>query len=188
MERLTGLETGKISLHGLGFIQLELPANKRLHVWHPKLPRRNCYEHSFIHDHRFGFQALVLVGEQKNTLYQIADCSKDEGEFVAYSHNGPRQNWGGRPWNPIKWVRVVNEFAQSIPAGSTYEMTPYTFHSTEPGNDGYVATLMTKTVEHKLGATSLCRVGIEPHIEFDRFQLSESELWEFVHDTLSQSR
>jgi len=40
-----------ISLHGLGFIQIVLGGNQRMHVWHPDLPRRDCYEHSAIHNH-----------------------------------------------------------------------------------------------------------------------------------------
>jgi hypothetical protein len=55
-----------ISLHGLGFIQVKLPANRRLHVWHPDLPRRDCFAYSAIHNHRFGFRSTVLVGHQRN--------------------------------------------------------------------------------------------------------------------------
>lgn len=54
-----------ISLHGLGFIQIKLDDNQRLHIWHPDLPRRKCFEHSNIHNHRFAFKSTVLKGIQK---------------------------------------------------------------------------------------------------------------------------
>ena len=59
----------RITLHGLGFIQLQLEGGQRLHVWHPSLPRRKCYEESFIHDHRFSFESTVLVGSLVNRVY-----------------------------------------------------------------------------------------------------------------------
>jgi hypothetical protein len=39
-------------------------ANRRMHVWHPDLPRRACYEWSPIHNHRFSFRSTVLVGSR----------------------------------------------------------------------------------------------------------------------------
>ena len=47
--------TNKITLHGLGFVQVQLEGNQRLHVWHPELPRQACFTHSAIHDQRFNF-------------------------------------------------------------------------------------------------------------------------------------
>jgi hypothetical protein len=61
----------QISVHGLGFIQVKLPNNQRLHVWHPDIPRRACYLHSAIHNHRFSFTSHVLIGTQVNRRYEV---------------------------------------------------------------------------------------------------------------------
>jgi len=95
-----------ISLHGLGFIQLVLPNNQRLHVWHPDLPRRNCYEYSAIHNHRFGFESRVLKGKQCNVRVEV-ELAK-EGTHQVISHNGPRSPKGGRISYPVAEVQSKN--------------------------------------------------------------------------------
>lgn len=70
--------------------------------------------------------------------------------------------------------------------GETYAMRPYVFHRTLP--HGPTATLMRKTSEGLTrGATSSCTFGEVPDVDFDRFQLSEKRLWEFVQETLHGS-
>lgn len=173
-----------ISLHGLGFIQVQLQGGQRLHVWHPELPRRSCFEHSAIHNHRFSFESQVLVGEQINIRYRAIDASEEAATHRLYLHEGPRTANGGRPWEPNAPVIMREESHQAIPAGLAYRMYAYDFHRTEPGGDGRVATLMTKTGEGKAGAMSSCVIGVEPDTDFDRFQLSPAELWAYVLDVL----
>jgi hypothetical protein len=71
-----------------------------------------------------------------------------------------------------------------VPAGKQYSMDPYVFHRTEPAGDGRVATLLTKTFEGSRGAHSLCAVDVAPDVDFDRNQLSDKRMWEFVRDVL----
>jgi len=179
----------KITLHGLGFLQLQLAANMRLHVWHPELPRRTCFEHSAIHDHRFGFDSLVLVGTQINHTYAqtFVDTAPDfvvDKTHTAYLHEGERTRFGNRPWIPDYELVLARMHVQVVPAGKQYSMDPYVFHRTEPAGDGRVATLMTKTFEGSRGAHSLCAIGVEPDVDFDRNQISEKRMWEFVRDVL----
>ncbi|MFL8988631.1 hypothetical protein Q8X48_12910 [Pseudomonas sp. QLc11A] len=174
--------TDKITLHGLGFVQVQLQGNQRLHVWHPELPRRACFEHSAIHDHRFDFVSRVLVGTQINHRFDM--WRHPEGEFVLYLHEGKRSANGGRPWSADG--RASMNLASTFPihAGSEYHTAAYDYHRTEPGGDGRVATIMRKTEEHPAGAHSTCRAGIEPDTDFDRFQWSPAKLWEVVSDVL----
>ncbi len=175
-----------ISLHGLGFIQVQLGAEQRLHVWHPGLPRRRCWEASSIHDHRFGFDSLVLVGRQINRTYAFEPCLDEAQQtHIGYLHEGPRTAFGNRPWVPhlrLRQSMIVSR--EEVVAGQTYHMLPYVYHSTEPGGDGRVATLMRKTSEASEGAHSLCLKNVEPDADFNRFQLAPSQLWPFVEDVL----
>lgn len=174
--------TDKITLHGLGFVQVQLEGAQRLHVWHPELPRRACFEHSSIHDHRFTFHSRVLVGEQRNIEYAL--FSDPEGDYMLYLHEGARTACGGRPWVPDGRVhmRPVADF--TVQAGSNYEQLAYNFHRTEPGGDGKVATIMQKLGEYSRGAHSSCLVGVKPDDEFDRYQWSPAKLWEVVADVM----
>lgn len=174
--------TDKITLHGLGFVQVQLQGNQRLHVWHPELPRRACFEHSAIHDHRFDFVSRVLVGAQINHCY---DMQRHEyGDFMLYLHEGKRSPNGGRPWTPDGRANLVRGIIFSTHAGNEYTTTAYEYHRTEPGGDGRVATIMKKRGEFSRGAHSTCRYGIDPDTDFDRFQWSPAQLWEIVADVL----
>lgn len=174
--------TDKLTLHGLGFVQVQLEGNQRLHVWHPELPRRVCFESSAIHDHRFDFVSRILVGLQCNFEYR-ADASPD-GDHMLYLHEGARTACGGRPWTPDGRVHMVEINSDSIPAGMTYRQQAYHFHRTEPGGDGKVATIMQKLGEYSRGAHSSCLIGVEPDDEFDRYQWTPGQLWEIVADVM----
>lgn len=175
----------KISLHGLGFIQVQLEGNQRLHVWHPDLPRRKCFEHSAIHDHRFSFRSQVLVGAMVNQAYAVAgNRPTPHGRYMTYLHEGPRTANGGRPWTPDGRIDLVTANVAEIRAGGSYVMPNYIFHQTVPLGDGRVATLMTKLDEGDAGAHSTCSFGVEPDTDFDRFQVSDEDLWKVVAEVL----
>lgn len=165
-----------ISLHGLGFIQVKLPANRRLHVWHPSLPRRSCYEHSAIHNHRFAFRSTVLKGKQVNQRVDL--IIHPEGTYDAISHDGPRSPKGGRQSFVAGRVHALAREWEEYGAGESYFMPKLEFHHTP--NTGIVVTLMEKLSEGRIHASSVIR---RPHVfdqDFDRYQLPESELWEVV--------
>lgn len=173
-----------ISLHGLGFIQVKLDGKQRLHVWHPDLPRRRCFEHSAIHDHRFSFTSRVLVGEMLNVSYAtVYGC---EPTHIAYLHEGVRTARGNRPWVEDGRITLRSDERKVVKAGEAYQMRAYHFHRTVP--DGRVATLMTKTWEGERGAHSLCRIGVEPDVDFDRKILSVSMLWDYVNEVLGSAK
>lgn len=174
--------TDRITLHGLGFIQVQLEAEQRLHVWHPELPRRACFEHSAIHNHRFSFLSKVPIGTQINI-----DCHvtvDPEGSHIRYLHEGPRKANGGRPWVNDGLVSVTEMRTKKVPAGAEYFIWGHHFHRTEPGGNGKVVTLMRKCGESDRGAHSLCLAGVEPDADFNRYQWSEQQLWEVVQDVL----
>lgn len=177
----------RISLHGLGFVQVPLGGddNRRLHVWHPDLPRRKCWRESGLHDHRFGFVSAVLVGTQINTTYRLS-LPTDElaATHVPYLHEGPRSQFGNRPWLPGEPVVVTKAHEVATPAGGAYSMDAYVFHSTTPGGDGRVATIMTKSPAGTRGARSLCQVGVTPDVDFDRRQWDDDRLWAIVRNVL----
>lgn len=169
-----------ISLHGLGFIQLVLDADQRMHVWHPHLPRRDCFEHSAIHNHRFSFTSRVLKGTQLNVR---ADIELDrEGTHQVISHNGPRSPLGGRLSYPVARCNVYEREVERIEAGQSYFMPAYEYHHTPV--DDVVVTVLQKHDSGTIHANSICRDGVEFHQGFDRFQLTPEQLFAFVVEAL----
>lgn len=169
-----------ISLHGLGFIQLVLGGDQRLHVWHPDLPRRDCYAHSAIHNHRFSFTSRVLKGRQSNVRVDI-ELAKD-GTHQVISHNGPRSEKGGRLSFPVAECNVHPRALEEYGPGEEYFMPAFEYHHTPC--TGVVVTLMKKHESGVIHANSICRKGVDFHYDFDRFQLSPEQLFAIVVDAL----
>lgn len=170
-----------ISLHGLGFIQLVLPGGQRLHVWHPDLPRRKCYEHSAVHNHRFAFRSRVIVGQQVNVRADIELVK--EGSHLVISHNGPRSDRGGRISYPVAECNVHYRPTETYGPGAEYDMPLYEYHHTPVGN-AIVVTLIQKLEIGQIHANSLISKGVDFDYDFDRFQLSTDDLFDIVRDAL----
>jgi hypothetical protein len=178
----------QITLHGLGFIQVKLPASRRLHVWHPDLPRRDCYAWSAIHNHRFAFRSTVIVGTQVNRRYNVI-----EGSFAAafgpsthlrISHDGPRGPEGGRLSFLAGQARAEALPDERYEPGQSYEMPMLQYHETP--NSGVVVTIMEKLAEGTVHASTLMdrQSRMDFHQAFDRYQLPPERLWQFVTDAL----
>ncbi len=167
-----------ISLHGLGFIQLQLNKNNRLHIWHPELPRRKCYDWSAIHNHRFSFESTVIKGVQINQRVEV-ELAK-EGSHEIISHNGPRSEKGGRVSYPVAQCHIYRGEHEEYNIGDTYYMKKYDYHQTP--NVGVVITFMRKLEEGGIHANSICVKGINFDYDFDRFQLTPDELFDYVRD------
>lgn len=175
-----------ISLHGLGFIQVKLPGGRRMHVWHPDLPRRACFQWSSIHNHRFSFRSTVLAGQQVNRRYNVVEVDPANPLLGAHethdrvSHDGPRSPKGGR----LSFV-AGGAIATPLPdelyfPGQSYEMPVLQYHETP--NDGVVITVLEKLHEGTLHASTLIESGHDFDQDFDRFQLPPARLWAFVID------
>jgi hypothetical protein len=158
-----------------------LPGNQRMHVWHPDLPRRDCYEHSAIHNHRFGFVSRVLKGTQKNVRVGLELVR--EGTHTIISHNGPRSDKGGRISYPVAECNIHRRVEESYGPGEEYFMSPLEYHHTP--NNGIVVTVIHKLEEGHIHANSVIAKGIDFHYDFDRFQLTPSQLFEYVVDAIS---
>ncbi|NKJ43682.1 hypothetical protein [Novosphingobium sp. SG720] len=171
-----------ISLHGLGFIQVKLMGGQRLHVWHPDLPRRSCFQRSAIHNHRFSFTSTVLKGVQINRRFDIV--MHPEGSHDVISHDGPRSEKGGRLSFVAGRVNLIERETQHFMAGCSYEMPMLAYHDTP--NSGVVVTLLRKTADGDIHANSLIEHGHVFDQSFDRFQLSPKQLWSYVVEALGE--
>jgi len=172
----------QISLHGLGFIQVKLCGAQRLHVWHPDLPRRACWQHSAIHNHRFSFASRVLIGEQVNQRYNVVEGVNGSHDII--SHDGPRSEKGGRLSFVSGQACIDAMPVETILSGETYYMPEGQYHETP--NTGIVVTVLNKLSEGTIHACSLIERGYAFDQDFDRFQLPSERLWQFVLDAFEQ--
>jgi len=178
----------QITLHGLGFIQVKLSETRRMHVWHPDLPRRACFDFSAIHNHRFSFRSKVLIGRQVNRRFNVIEREFSEASGPVthnrISHDGPRSDKGGR-LSFVAGLATVSALPdEEYEPGQTYEMPVLQYHETP--NSGVVVTVMEKLFEGTVHASTLIDrcAPMEFDQGFDRFQLAPERLWEFVTDAL----
>lgn len=165
-----------ISLHGLGFLQITLPNKTRMHVWHPDLPRRKCFKQSSIHNHRFSFECIVLKGVQKNRIWDME--IDPTGEYDIISHNGARTEKGNRLSFVAGHCNMIPQDIKEYHPGASYFMYQGVYHDTP--NEGVVITLMTKFNEGVVHANSIIKRGYTFDQEFDRFQMSDNDMWDIV--------
>lgn len=171
----------QITLHGLGFLQVKLPGNRRLHVWHPDLPRRSCFQWSSIHNHRFSFRSTVLVGTQINRRFAV-QVNAPGGTHDLISHDGSRSPKGGRLSYVAGRVAVNPLLDEKYPPGASYVMPALHYHETP--NSGVVVSLMEKLEEGNIHASSLIERGHLFDQDFDRFQMSPAAMWAIFMEAL----
>lgn len=109
---------------GLGFIQLKIDADKRLHFWHPELSPIVGDEE--IHDHRYDFRSMILKGELTNNIYEVKQDSYGNYEmcwvFCDKEHSGKPQH--------IMDVDIADCKSTTYSAGQSYTMKMDQFHRT----------------------------------------------------------
>lgn len=176
-------------VHGNGFIQIDLDARCRLHIWnHPEIPRQKV--NTAIHDHVFGFESLCLKGRlinidyvprpgenysPSNRLFKMYTAECREGEDTMLQQQG------------YALYRAIPTKHTHIYEGDFYRIGAYDFHETvalEPS-----ATVIVKdgpTLAQ--GAAAKPRILVqedqEPDNEFNRYAASEELLWRITEEVL----
>jgi hypothetical protein len=169
-------------VHGNGFIQIDLNAEQRMHVWgHPDIPRQKTY--TPLHDHRFAFRSWILKGRLQNEVFSY---------FPVYSGNFQR------------WVVGPDSNNNTIlkPTGEHGDMRllkydihqQYNYYDMDVG-DIHISTALEPTISviYKHGPT-LNEGGPAPSVfvpkdqeadnSFRRDQFPPELLWRIITDVL----
>lgn len=163
-------------LHGNGFIQWDLGAGARLHVWSKRFVPTAQKVPTPIHDHTFSFESRVLKGMLYNKAYRLIGGA-DYRVFRAVPHKGEDTRLIG---DDAMWVGVREHGSQIVGAGVSYTFPAGMFHESIPMTDP-VITVMRKTDEGAaIGRHVLVPVGTEPDNDFDRYQYDTAQLIEAV--------
>ena len=170
-------------VHPNGFIQVDLSAQLRLHVWHPLLPYRQRTYHP-VHDHTFDIMSHVYSGRLVNVCYAIVPDEDGthvrwQVEEVAGTDTELRPT-GGR-------VRLAYQYAEPVQPGEGYEFPAYQFHESMANEP--TLTIMEKRNRAGLkegadcqGASVIVPVGVEPDNEFRREDADPAVLWKLIEE------
>lgn len=171
-------------VHGNGFVQLDIGAGCRLHVWgHRGLPRQKV--DTGIHDHTFDFISTCIVGRVVNVIYRVDPTPALEGQ--AWTHKVyepvPRDGEDTELVPTIRECRPAVFSTRLVSSIESYSHPALTFHETF--SDRPSATIMQKGNKFPgAKARVLVPIGFEPDNEFNRNDWPADRLWEIIHEVL----
>lgn len=167
----------KPRVHPNGFLQLDLSANERLHIW-PEVPFKTVSVDTPMHDHTFSFTSQVLLGALRHTVY--VPTANPDGIYRLYRTFPYRAQDRETPFalmDDLRYDLVLKEQIV-IPAPRTYYFAAFEFHSSDP--IGLTATLIrTEPFDKTKQARVAVRHDQTPQL-FDRSQFDEEILWELI--------
>lgn len=175
-------------VHGNGFIQLDLTANSRLHIWGDRrIPKQKIA--TSIHDHVFGFESTIIVGRVVNVIYAVE--IHEHGDYRVYT---PKVREGEDTILEATSIQVVaapihTDMIDWRTSSRKYIIAPFEFHETI-APDGPAATIIIKDdltqAQGNIKALPrvLCHVSQEPDNKFNRYNADVDLLWRIIEQTL----
>jgi hypothetical protein len=169
-----------IRVHGNGFLQIDVGEGERIHVFgHPGIPRQKVS--TPIHNHRFGFTSTVLKGCLVNLTWAFCPDrtyrATHQGYVARVRHDEDTQLEPIGDGGALSLLRT-----EVILPGRRYSMLPRQFHQSLA--DEPTVTHMHKTEVADIEPTVLCRRGMSPDNNFDRYDLDEPALWRILEESM----
>lgn len=109
---------------GLGFIQLKISENRRLHFYPDRPDYRSFVGDEEIHDHRYFFRSKVLLGSISQTIYEVN--ASDTGNFLMVEDDCKPNS--SSPSEPVR-VSATPIFTTTNTAGTEYSIDKGVFHT-----------------------------------------------------------
>ena len=165
----------KIHAFGLGFIQIKLGLEDRVHIYCPEAGLTTQEEE--IHNHRYNFESSVLKGKLTNKIYEIKNSSSGSYRLVNEACNPdlPKDESFILVEEPI----LISSFTTT--PGEKYFLHKDTFHRVQ-AEVGTITSLKRGPVE-KSQAQVIAPQGLTLTCPFS-LNLPEDQLWEIVRSYL----
>lgn len=163
---------------GLGFIQLKLDDENRIHFWHPDLMADTPEEE--LHDHRYEFTSRILRGTLVHETWEFVAAPDGDHEMVEVSCEP------GVEAAPVPLGRGIVRPAgiYRMVEGSSYTFPPTGFHRIEASR---AVTLLNRGPKVRDVARVLKPLGAETICPFAR-EIPQALLWECIADLLGDER
>ena len=167
------LKSNKTVIHyfGLGFIQLKLGPNYRLHFYTAKLPP--IVGHEDIHNHRYGFESFILKGRFFQQIYNIVEGDDYVMELES-CEDGSESEYLGTCDADLIHVSAYN-------AGSRYSVSHKAYHSAFAEE---AITLIRRPTEYAKDRATVVRPSGTPKVCPFSKKLPEAELWKIVEEMI----
>ena len=160
----------RLYFFGLGFIQLKINEEYRLHFYIPELP-------SFVdhpHNHRYNFESTILKGILINNIYKEVPGN----DFII------QEDSCSEGFIPSKEARKSNFTlvqSNSYSAGEIYFMNHDVFHTVKANN----AITLLKRSEYKKDLAEISFPSTQKKVCPFMNKLSSDELWSYIEKSLN---
>jgi len=162
---------------GLGFIQLKIDDDRRLHFWHPDLMADTPEEE--LHDHRYEFTSRIVRGAMTHETWEFVEDQYGDHEMVEVSCEPGKE---ADP-NPVARGHVRLAGRYTMVEGSVYTFPPTGFHRIEASR---AVTLLTRGPKVRDVARVIKELGAPTVCPFSK-DIPEDELWGYIADLLGDT-
>lgn len=164
---------------GLGFIQLKIKRNGRVHFYHNDLPVLS----EEPHNHRYGFISYIMQGRFEQALYQF-DSNVPGGKFyMDFEDCRPEtEDLTGGEKTP---GRLQEIFSAEYQAGDYYQIDAETLHTVK-GMDNAI-TYLVREEPSKQFAGVVREFGAEKVCPFSE-PIPVAQCWEMIEDMLPKQK
>lgn len=163
----------QIHFFGLGFVQMKLDDNLRMHFYHPDL--KPIVGDEEIHNHRYDFISTVLAGRFSQRLYHV-DIGEGTDYEMVYESCTPGEEIDPQPVGVNLRPHGVRHYMD----GESYTMLTTDFHTVEA--EFAITRLYRGAIKHRYASVVRLKNG-EKICPFSK-KLTDSECWNIVEDCL----
>src|SRR5271157_3325048 len=159
---------------GLGFIQLKLSDDSRIHFWSPDIARP---ERDEIHDHRYNFVSRVLYGTLTFDLYEPTPIQRDGVWTHELFQTDCAPGHEGNKEPKIYPVTITKRGTFDLVEGSEYWFSSEQFHTTE--NTQFAVTYLERETKTKQFANVIKPRGAPISCPFAT-EMSVADCWRHI--------
>ena len=162
---------------GLGFIQLKIKDNSRIHFYHEDLPVLA----EEPHDHRYSFMSYILQGQFDQDLYDFHQTKHDGTHEIVWEDCKPKSGGQSEKSTPGILKKI---FSGTYQAGDYYEIDADTLH-TVVGRENAI-TYLVRDEPYKDFAGVVREIGAEAVCPFSQ-SIPVDYCWEMIESMLPKA-
>lgn len=159
---------------GLGFIQLKIKRNARIHFYHNDLPVLA----EEPHDHRYGFHSYIMQGQFDQTLYSWTPDHYGK-YYMDFEDCSPKMK--DKPARPAVTGKLKEIFHSEYQAGDYYRIEADTLHTVKGINNAVTYLVRDEPFKDYAGVVRM--TGAAKVCPFSQ-PIPVEECWEMIEDML----
>lgn len=166
-----------IHFFGLGFVQLKIDENLRLHFYHPDL--LSIIDKEEVHNHRYDFLSMIMAGSLTNILFEPVDNPEGLYFIEEESCNINKKDKS----NIILNCDLIKKETNTYNQGDTYICQSDQFHTIETD---FAITRLYKGPIVSDFAKVIRKNNTEKICPFSK-KLNQDDCWNIVSDCINKS-